>query len=301
MASPDLLNVSNKMRFAMPLHADIVGRQLPEQVMHVTPRMALAYAAAIADENAVCTDDAHPGFIAHPAFCVTPEWRLVIENRARGMGLTPDETLRGVHAGQNTEFHAPIRPGIEIRITGEVLDVRGTRAGALVRTRLAIGDAVSGESLSSTLTTALYRGVAVEGAGSEVSPVDDVTDRWQPAPDWKSVTVPLDRLFAHRYSECADIWNPIHTERRVARAAGLPDIIVHGTALWALAGRELIAAYAAGAPERLASLNGRFSAMVLAGEPITVRHGRGLGREIVFTVLNAAGEAAISKGIATFR
>lgn len=285
----------------MPLHADAVGRRLPVQVLRVTPRMALAYTAGIGDESACCADDSHAGFIAHPAFCVTPEWRLVVDNRARGMGLTPDEALRGVHAGQNTNFLTPIRPGADIQISGEIVEVRGTRAGGLVRTRLDISDALSGEALSSTLTSALYRGVAVEGVARAAVPVEDVTEQWSPAGAWRSVTLALDRLFAHRYSECADIWNPIHTERRVARAAGLPDIIVHGTALWALAGRELIKAYAPDAPDRLSSLNGRFSAMVLAGDPITVRHGRAPDGAVVFTVLNAAGEEAIARGVARFR
>lgn len=284
----------------MPLNADIAGRRLPEQVVHVTPRMALAYAAGIGDDSDVCYDDARPDFIAHPAFCVTPEWRLVTENRTRGMGMTPDETIRGVHAGQNTRFLKPIRPGIAIRLSGEVLDARATRAGALVRTRLDISDAGNGEALSSTITTAMYRGVEVVGQAGGSDAVVDVTDDWRNPPDAVSVTIPLDRFFAHRYSECADIWNPIHTEQKVAHAAGLPGIIVHGTALWALAGREIIRHYAPGAPQRLTSLNGRFSAMVMAGEAITIRHGLGSRpREIMFTVLNAAGREAVSRGVAT--
>ncbi|GJF05784.1 MaoC/PaaZ C-terminal domain-containing protein [Pseudonocardia sp. D17] len=31
------------------------------------------------------------------------------------------------------------------------------------------------------------------------------------------------------YTECSTIWNPIHTDIRVAHASGLPDIVVHGT------------------------------------------------------------------------
>ncbi len=285
----------------MPLHAAVVGTQLAARELHVTPRMALAYAAGIADSNAVCIDDALDGFAAHPAFCVVPEWRLVAENRTRGMGLTPEEALRGVHAGQNSDFLRSIRPGSTIRTSGEVVEVRATRAGALARTRLTTCDAESGELLAETLTTALYRGVEVAGSDRAVGPVEDRTENWEPAEVWREVVVPLDRMFAHRYTECANIWNPIHTERRVARAAGLPDIIVHGTALWALAGRELINAYAPDAPGQLAALDGRFAAMVRAGEPITIRHGRDRRGAIAFAVLNAAGQEAISRGVALFR
>lgn len=285
----------------MPLRADNVGRTLPEQVVRVTPRMALAYAAGIGELSPVCADDTHPGFMAPPAFCVRPEWQLVIANRTGGLGMTPDETIRGVHAGQNTEFHAPIRPGVALRISGEVAEVRATAAGALVRTRLKSNDAETGAPLATTLTTALYRGVAVEGEGRALSGIVDVTETAPLSANGEQVALPLDRLFAHRYTECADIWNPIHTERAVALAAGLPDIIVHGTALWALAGRVLVERYAPGAPQRLASLNGRFSAMVLAGDPIVVRHApTATPGEVAFAVLNPQGKEAVSRGLARF-
>ncbi|BCW90742.1 hypothetical protein sos41_39170 [Alphaproteobacteria bacterium SO-S41] len=285
----------------MPLRADIIGRRLPEQVIRVTTRMALAYAAAIGEDSPACADDTRDDFIAPPAFCVTPEWQVVIANRTVGMGMTPDETVRGVHAGQNTTFLKPIRPGIAVRVGGEVVEVRQTGAGALARTRLDLADAETGEALASTLTTALYRGVKVEGEGRALAGIVDVTEAATPSAGGEEVTLPLDRFFAHRYTECANIWNPIHTERAVALAAGLPDIIVHGTALWALAGRVLTARYAPGEPQRLTSLNGRFSAMVLAGDPITIRHAPGARPgEVVFTVLNAQGQDAVSRGLATF-
>lgn len=285
----------------MPLNADIVGRAVPERLIEVTPRMALAYAAGIGDTGDACFDDAADGFMAHPAFCVSLEWQVVIANRATGLGLTPEEALRGVHAGQNTVFHRPIRPGITARIAGQVVEVRPTGAGALARTRLIISDERTGEPLATTLTTSLYRGVGVAGDPRREGAVTDATETWQPPSETADTVIPLDRSFAHRYTECANIWNPIHTERRVALAAGLPDIIVHGTALWALAGQALIDAYAPGKPSALSSLAGRFSAMVLPGTPITVRHGPGSAPgTIVFTVLNAAGAEAVSRGVATF-
>lgn len=285
----------------MPLNADIVGRTLPEQTIKITPRMLLAYAAGIGELSPICADDTHAGFMAVPAFAVSPEWQVIIANRSTGLGLQPDEAVRGVHAGQNTTFAAPIRPGIAARVSGQVVEVRQTGAGALARTRLDITNAETGDVLTSTLTTSMYRGVAVAGEGRALPGIADVTEAAPSAATGEDVTLPLDRLFAHRYTECANIWNPIHTERAVALAAGLPDIIVHGTALWALAGRVLTERYAPNAPQRLTSLNGRFSAMVLAGDPITIRHALGPNPgEIAFTVLNTQGKEAISRGLATF-
>ena len=76
---------------------------------------------------------------------------------------------------------------------------------------------------------------------------------------------------AHVYTECARIFNPIHTDRAVALAAGLPDIILHGTATLALAVSELIKGFADGNPARVKRLGGRFSAMVLMPGMLSLR------------------------------
>ena len=102
----------------------------------------------------------------------------------------------------------------------------------------------------------------------------------------------------HAYTECADIWNPIHTERQAALAAGLPDIILHGTATWALAGREIVREHCEGDASRLKRLFGRFTAMVIPGNDITVALSRPAEGAIGFTVFNHQGQPAISDGLA---
>jgi acyl dehydratase len=102
----------------------------------------------------------------------------------------------------------------------------------------------------------------------------------------------------HVYSECADIWNPIHTERAEALAAGLPDIILHGTATWALAGLTILRRRAGGDVGRLKRISGRFTGMVIPGEEITVRLAPAADGVVKFAVLNAAGAPAISQGVA---
>jgi acyl dehydratase len=156
--------------------------------------------------------------------------------------------------------------------------------------------------LSSTYSNALYRGVEVEGPDRGAPPGVDGEETARDAADSRETTLELDRWFAHRYSECANIWNPIHTERTVAKQAGLPDIIVHGTALWALAGCVLISRFAPNQPQRLRRLSGRFSAMVPAGTPITIRHARAAvdPHTALFSVINAQGQEAVSGGVATF-
>lgn len=108
----------------------------------------------------------------------------------------------------------------------------------------------------------------------------------------------MPRELPHVYTECARIWNPIHTERRVALAAGLPDIILHGTATWALACRELVARELDGDPRPLRRLAGSFRALVIPGAAVALRYAETSPGRFAFEVLNEAGERAISDGLA---
>ena len=284
----------------MPISSQAVGSELPARTVPVTPQMTLAYAAGIGDESPPCVDDLWPDFIAHPAFCTRIEWLLVSQGRSGVLRLKPDEAIKAVHAGQDSRFLAPIRPGRDVRVSGRIAEVRSTGAGAVVRTQIDIADSETNEPLTSTISAAVYRGVSVEGEDkSLISAPQEITGETEPL--LERVPIDLAPGFSQIYSACADIWNPIHTERRAALAAQLPGTIVHGTALWALAGRELIRRYAPGQPHRLRSLRGRFSAMVLAGDPIVVQHGAIDPLGVVrFSVLNASGEKAVSRGMAEF-
>jgi acyl dehydratase len=279
-----------------------VGEALPSITLSVTPRMALAFSAGIDDDAEACFDDASRDFEASPMFCVSLEWQLIVAARNRLLGLAPEEARRAVHAGQDTQFLRPLRPGVEVIIAGQIVAARQTRAGALSTSRLEVSEAQTGDLLSTTLSTALYRGVSVEGDDRSIGAAPRETPEPDDGFDVVETVIPLDRWFAHRYTECANIWNPIHTEHAAASAAGLSSIILHGTALWALAGRTLISRFAPNQPQRLRRLSGRFSAMVTAGSAITVRHARSSSRPGAarFTVLNAQRQEAVSLGYAEF-
>ena len=64
------------------------------------------------------------------------------------------------------------------------------------------------------------------------------------------------------YSECSGIWNPIHTDPRAARLAGLPRPVLHGTATLARDVSALVEARLGGDPTRVARLGCRFTAPI---------------------------------------
>lgn len=288
----------------MPFPAGAVGLTLEPHGWTVSTREILAYAAGLGASEPAFMDDAIPGgLIALPFQCVTPEWPVVLSTRsALADVLPPDEARRAVHAVQDSTFHRPIRPGDRLLTEGRLMAARAIPAGVLTIARLDTRDAGSGEPVVTTWTSSIYRDVGLDGGDLSIeTPPDPPADPAAPLPDGGEATViPIPRGMAHVYSECADIWNPIHTERAVALAAGLPDIILHGTATWALAGLTVLRRHADSDGRRLRRLSGRFSAMIVPGETITVRHAAVPGAPglIRFEVLNAAGRPAISQGVA---
>jgi len=148
----------------------------------------------------------------------------------------------------------------------------------------------------------IYRGVSIDPAPAPVRPKgsDPMANECSETSEGWSTSVPLSPGLAHVYTECARIWNPIHTDRAVAIDAGLPDIILHGTATLALAVSQVLRREPAEAARRVRRIACRFTGMVRLPSTITVRAlGETTGRAsrvIAFQVLTENGRPAVSKG-----
>lgn len=286
----------------MPVRSAAVGAQAEPHVVEITVRRAQAFAAGVGDANPAYMDDAaEGGMIAPPAMCAALEWPVALTvRRIPALGLSGDEALRIVHAGQDSTFHRAIRPGDRVRTDATIMEVRAITPGAYMLTKFATVDDATGEPVVTTYSASIARGVDVDGEDRHAelpAPLRTVDDE-PTMPGTVAIGIPHEA--AHVYTECADIWNPIHTERQVALAAGLPDIILHGTALWAIVARELINRCADGEPTRLKRLAGRFSAMVIPGSTVALQYGlqRGEPPTLQYTLRNTRGDAAISHGAA---
>jgi acyl dehydratase len=181
-----------------------------------------------------------------------------------------------------------------------VIQIRQIKPGALVITCCETVDDTTAEPVVTSYISTIYRGVAVEGPDihSEDVPALPFPSVSMPLP--QHVTMPIARQAPHVYTECAQIWNPIHTERQVALEAGLPDVILHGTATWAMAASQIITCCAGGDPTRLRRCAGRFAAMVLPGSTITLQYDSLPGEALLvpFAAYNADGTPAIARGLA---
>jgi len=286
----------------MPLSSNIVGTSSGPVVCAVDARWTMAYAAALGDSMA-CYMDTNRGVLAHPLFPVCFEWPVQVAMREQfeKSTLTRQEAIRGVHATHDTMLYRAIRPPETLTTQLTVAGVERRKPGAYLVTRLDTVDE-AGKPVCTSWYGAIYRGVEVDGPDlpAKLAPMPEqpIVEDGEPLLECR-VDVPAG--MAHIYTECARIFNPIHTDASVARAAGLPSIILHGTATLALAVSRIVESEARNDPARIGRVAGRFGAMVTMPSTLTVRV---LGRKdsaesasVFFEVLNGEGRIAIRDGL----
>lgn len=262
-------------------------------------RFTMAYAAAVNDGNPAYFDDLREeGLSIHPGIAFSLQWA----SRFR-----PDQKVNlraapfGVHASTDLRVHRPFRAGEAITTQGRVIQKRQVRPGVynVERYRMTASD---GELVAELDYNGITRGATLAGPDVAVGeePDQPVFGKVRGDPLWRN-EMPVALHAAQQYTECARIYNPIHTEPSVARAAGLPDIILHGSATKAMALTAVVDRCFDGDPRRITRLCGQLRGMVLLDSVITIE---ALAEEVVdgekrilFRVLNAQGEPAISDGI----
>jgi len=294
----------------------MASRHIPSSVVGITAgpreheidaRWLMAYAAALGEEAPEYLDTTRPdGVLAHPLFPVCYEWPLALDVRAKAL---PDEVaVRGVHATHRLTLHRPVRAGERLRTTATVAALERRSPGAYMVLCLETVDAAGGP-VSTTDYGSLYLGVDCDppplsshgGGQGEGRAKGEGWSSEPPTTETWSAEVPISRTLAHVYTECARIWNPIHTDRAVARAAGLPDIILHGTATLALAVSQALRHDPRGPAAPVRALGCRFGAMVPLPSRIVVRGHRpersADGRVIRFEALGEGGRPAVRDGV----
>ena len=260
---------------ALRIPAAAVGITVGPREHEIDARWLMAYAAALGESAPEYFDTTRPdGILAHPLFPVCYEWPLALDVRAKA--LPDDVAVRGVHATHRLTLHRPPRAGDRLSTTATVAALERRTPGAYLVLRMETVDA-AGRPVSTTEYGSLYLGVDCD-APLPASLPNGERERGTRSPQgrgpgegWWSVEVRIAATLAHVYTECARIWNPIHTDRAVALGAGLPDIILHGTATLALAISQVLRQQPRGATTLVRAVTARFGAMVRMPSRIVVR------------------------------
>ena len=141
----------------------------------------------------------------------------------------------------------------------------------------------------------MLRGERLDGGGPSIGETLLEPREIQSEPSgWDEVDVAVDRFAAHTYSECARIWNPIHTDSAHAAAHGLPGIILHGTATAARALTVVVDHLLDGEPSWVTAMSCRFTSMVLMPNTLKVRIAPIDDSTVHATVTTSARDTALS-------
>jgi len=294
--------------------ASIVGAEVGPIAHEIDARWLMAYAAALGERDPRYFDTLAPhGPRAHPLFAVCYEWPAAVA--IRDATIPAELQPRSVHATHHLVIHRAPRAGDCGQTVARVTDVRARRSGTLIVTRLVTTDA-AGHPITTTDYGSVYRGVSLTGVspgdidepspragaagGPEAPRANAVPSEGASGPlaaaiSWQEL-VDVPATLALVYTECARIWNPIHTDVAAARAAGLPAPILHGTATLALAVSRALAHDRRGDPSAVAEVSARFTGMVAMPSTLTVRGRDRQDDGIGFDVVNEAGAPVLTAG-----
>lgn len=286
----------------MPLSMKLLGTETGPITHEVDSRWLMAYAASLGRTDACHLDTRRDdGIVAHPLFPVCLEWPAVLAlgERLAAAGLTRGEAARSVHYTHDLTIHRAPTTGDRLHTTATLRSIDAHRSGTLTVVGLeTIDDA--GDRVATTLMGSLYRDTGIEGGGPDRSPAPGPASTIAADGEARPIArVPIPANAAHVYTECARIWNPIHTDPRTAERAGLPGIILHGTATLAMAVSAVVDHEAGGRPERVRRVAARFVGMVPMPGEIEVRvHARPATPDpIRFEVVGADGRPVIRDGV----
>ncbi|MGH7986896.1 MAG: MaoC/PaaZ C-terminal domain-containing protein [Candidatus Binataceae bacterium] len=290
----------------MPVDSSMVGSTTGAIAAEVDERWSMAYAAGLGDALACYLDTRRTaGIVAHPLFPVCFEWPAATSLRAKHRAsVSAAEAARGVHATQHTMIHRLVRPPERLLTTATIAGIERRKPGVYELTTFETVDA-AGAAVCTTYNGTIYRQVELSGPDRPSGHLPPATLAALPARPRAELKVPVVAVAAHVYTECARIWNPIHTDAAVAARVGLPAIILHGTATLALSISRIVEEELGNDPERVAEIYGRFGAMVLMPSAITVRvltrEKLAAGETIFFETLTQEGGRAVRDGVVRLR
>lgn len=281
------------------ISVDDVGAYTIAKTTLLDARRIMAYAAAINDTNEAYFNDLRPGGLAvHPGIVFSLQWNARFQvDREPNLRAAPF----GVHAETDLRIHRPFRQGEAITTQGRTIARRQIPPGvySVDRYRMTSSD---GELVAELDYNGITRGGVLDGENTELEPAppQPVPPATLGEPLWSDeIYIPLHA--GQQYTECADIYNPIHTEPSVAQRAGLPGVILHGSATKAHALSAIINRCFDGDAGRVRRLCGQLRGMVLMDTTIRVDclaiQTDGDETQVFFRVLNQQGEPAVANGI----
>lgn len=275
----------------MQFNLDALGQWTPGRAVSVSKDALAAYARATDETSQIALD----GRIATPVFAIVPVWDTLQE---AAHSIAPEEARpRVVHGDQDIRISTPIRAGMTVRSRAAAVGVHVKESGTTVVLKTESRDA-DDRLLNEQYVTEFYRGISGGEGGGEEAPDHRMAKEVAESEPSAELTYPLADDITARYAEASGDHNAFHLDEQVARAAGLPGIIVHGLCLMAFAGRAVLASREIDDPAAIRRLAVRFSRPMSPGDALTTRLRALDGNALTFDAVNGAREVVLKDGLA---
>jgi acyl dehydratase len=273
-------------------NADRIGRWSDPDEFEVTKERVVEYAKAT-------NDDIEPhvsGTYAPPVFAVVPAFSVLAPTLAE---VTPPELLMMVvHGEQDFRFHRPIEPGMTLVTRAVPLGIHTRSSGVTVVGKAETRDQDSDELVVEQYMTSFVRGAQSAESVGEVPPPHTFDEALREREPDATVEQTFDSDQTYRYAPAAGDPMPIHTDDELAKAMGLPGIIIHGLCTMAFTSRAVIQTACPEDPRRLKRLAVRFSKPCLPGQTITTSIYDVGGGVFAYETTNSDGAVVIKDGLA---
>ena len=284
----------------MPLNFETVSNwTFEERRQTYTDRDTMLYALSVGFGADPLNEQELP-FVYEKELRAVPSMGAVLCHLGNWLGdaRTGVTRTKVVHGEQRMQFHAPLPPAASLVARARVLGVqdKGADKGALIHIERVISDADSGNPLVTIVHTSFCR--ADGGFGQSFGPELALHTLPQRAPDFVLQT-PVREDAAILYRLNIDR-NPLHIDPQVAQRAGFPRPILHGLCTYGIAARLLVQSLDY-QPERLASLDARFSSVVYPGETLALEGWQGEGLISFRVKVPARDQVVLDNGCAQLR
>jgi len=265
-----------------------VGKRYDGGHFLVKPEHITSYAAATNDANPAYEGE---GGIA-PHMLHTRMFKECMFQIAADPELDLD-MLRLVHGEHDATFHRPLKAWDLMQVRGELISVDEKSSGLLVTSK--IYGFVDGEAAVEAKTSYFIRAKKKPSDGKAKEAAQKPAAPEPPAPDYE-VQFRIDDDQSYRYAKASLDDNPIHVDPDTAKAAGLPDVILHGLCTMAMSGKSVVDTLADGDPRRLKRLGVRFASPVFNSAELTTQ-GWQTETGSNFIVRDERGKVVIANGI----
>ncbi len=273
--------------FSDGLNPSFMGYEIKEACRKVKKDEIIAFAKATRDDNPAYLSDSPPAPPLYIAKLMIPMMKKIWCEKKLGMNL-----LRMVHAYQEVIWHKPIYAGDNLEIKMSISGIKKTGAGELleITTKACLENNPAVTGITGIIIRKRKKGRKKKKKKQEKI----LKERFR-------LAINTDTGQPLEYAKASGDNNFIHTNRLLAKMAGLPGTIMHGACVMSMICSKLVKKTADNDIRRIRALKGRFSVPVIPGEKLSlVAYEWENPHEIIFAVLNSKKKPVFTNGLFSF-